>query len=468
MFDNEYLAKFLEYGEKAGAEYVEIRFQDKYLANYQYRDGDLISSTGSRQGINVRVLVDGSWGQSSTSIMDDDHISKSVKNAVSMASTTSVQKNKKVKLAEVDIHDDHVISPRIKHLNDMPVEDKMNMIIKAAEYKKDYPDVKSLNIIYNEIIDKRIVVTNEGTRVSWEDMKPTVITYAVAIDKTSGKMGVGYESWCHTMGLELLELHPLDNMVNSSANKAISLSKSPIIPGGMTNVLLDTQMVGVLAHEAVGHTAEADLVQMGSFTKGKIGEKVCDEQITMIDSPVKKGSAWMGSGWLPYDDEGVKGVDVNLITDGVMTGYMTNRAFAAEMDVPATGNARAYLFSDEPIVRMRNTYIQPGSFSMDELYEVVGDGYLLRTLQNGQADSSGEFMFGAVEAYKIKNGELTDELYQNPVLTGNAFETLSNILGVGKDFELTLGAGFCGKEQPAKVDAGGPFIAMKAMIAGGK
>ncbi|MHA1802315.1 MAG: metallopeptidase TldD-related protein, partial [Candidatus Heimdallarchaeaceae archaeon] len=82
--------------------------------------------------------------------------------------------------------------------------------------------------------------------------------------------------------------------------------------------------------------------------------------------------------------------------------------------------------------------------------------------------SSGEFMFGAVEGYTIKNGELTEELFQNPVVTGNAFEVLSNILGVGKDFEINLGAGFCGKEQPAKVDAGGPYVALKAMLAGGK
>ncbi|MCG3224825.1 MAG: TldD/PmbA family protein, partial [Candidatus Heimdallarchaeota archaeon] len=126
------------------------------------------------------------------------------------------------------------------------------------------------------------------------------------------------------------------------------------------------------------------------------------------------------------------------------------------------------LFSDEPIVRMRNTYFEAGELSMDELYESIGEGYLLGTLQNGQADSSGEFMFGAVEGYTIKNGELTEELFQNPVVTGNAFEVLSNILGVGKDFEINLGAGFCGKEQPAKVDAGGPYIALKAMLAGGK
>lgn len=465
--DKDFLVQGLDHGEDLGAGYVEIRYQDKYLANYQYKDNDISSTTGSRVGFNVRALVDGSWGQTSTSIISKESLLETVKSAVTLAKNSASSKDRKIELAEIKVAEDHLVSPRVKHLRDLSVEDKLKQMIEASKVQADYKLVKSLIINLNEVVDKRIIVTNEGTRVSWEDMKPTLMAYAVAINE-EGKMGVGFTSWAHTMGLEFFDLHPMDQIAREAAEKATKLANAPIVPGGMANVLLGPQMVGVLAHEAVGHTAEADLVSMGSFTQGKLGQKVADEQITMVDAPFKKGSKWMGAGWLPYDDEGVKGQEVKLIENGVMTGYMTNRAFAAEMGIPATGNARAYTFQDEPIVRMRNTYIEPRDMSFDELYEAVGEGYLLRTLQNGQADSTGEFMFGAVEAYKIEKGELTDELYQNPVLTGNAFEVLSNILGVGKDFELTLGAGFCGKEQPAKVDAGGPYVALKAMLAGGK
>ncbi|MCY3412729.1 MAG: TldD/PmbA family protein [Candidatus Heimdallarchaeota archaeon] len=463
--DKDFLVQGLDNDQ--GCEYLEIRYQDKYDANYQFKDKDISSTTGSREGISVRALYKGSWGQTSTSITTKESLMETVDKAVKLAKNSASFKESKITLAEIKIYEDHLISPRIKSLMDWSVEEKLKGILDAAKVQKDYELVRSLMINYNEVIDNRIVVTNEGTRISWEDMKPTLMAYGVAIDKQTGKMGVGYSSWAHTMGLEFFDLHPIAQLAEEAAQKATKLAQAPIIPGGMTNVLLGPQMVGVLAHEAVGHTAEADLVQMGSFTKDKIGEKVCDENITMIDSPTKHGSKWMGAGWVPYDDEGVKGTEVKLITNGVMTGYMNNRAFAGEMGMEATGNARAYTFIDEPIVRMRNTYIEPGDMSYEELYEAVGEGYLLKTLQNGQADSNGEYMFGAVEAYKIEKGELTDQLFQNPVLTGNAFETLSNIIGIGKDFELTLGAGFCGKEQPAKVDAGGPFIALKAMLAGG-
>jgi TldD protein len=312
--------------------------------------------------------------------------------------------------------------------------------------------VKSYTINYNEIIDKRITVTNEGTRVSWEDM---------------GKMASGYTSWAHTCGAEFFDLHPIDEVMRSSAEKATRLVKASLPPSGVTKLLLDHQLVGILAHEAIGHTAEADLVLAGSFTQGKLGQKVCDDRISLVDSPTLRGSNWEGSGWLPFDDEGVKGKKTYIIKEGVLTNYMTNREYAAELGVKATGNARAFTFMDEPIVRMRNTYIESGDMSMEELYEAIGNGFMLSSLQNGQADSSSEFMLGAVECFAIKNGELTEELYQNPVVSGNAFEVLNNIIGVGKDFDVNVGQGICGKEQPAKVDAGGPHLAIRAMLSGG-
>ena len=465
FYDKDLLLKGLDEGEKLGAEYVEFRYQDKYLANFMYRDGELTSTTGSREGICVRVLVDGSWGLAATSQTGKESISKSVKNAVKMAKGSSSHKDSKISLAEVDIIEDEAISPRKIHLKDISVEEKLQRLIDSSKVVKNYEFVKSYMINYNEVIDKRIVVTNEGTNVQWEDMKPTVIAYCVAIQE--GKMASGYTSWSHTCGAEFFDLHPLSQIMDESADKATRLVKASLPPSGVASLLLDHQLVGVLAHEAVGHTAEADLVQAGSFTKGKLGQKVCDERINLVDSPTLKGSNWEGSGWLPFDDEGVKGKKTYIIKDGIMNSYMTNRAFAAELGVDATGNARAYTFRDEPIVRMRNTYIEAGDMSLDELYEAIGEGFFLCSLQNGQADSSSEFMFGAVECYAIKNGELTEKLYQNPVLTGNAFEVLSNVIGIGNNFDTNLGAGFCGKEQPAKVDAGGPFLAVKAMLAGG-
>ena len=71
-----------------------------------------------------------------------------------------------------------------------------------------------------------------------------------------------------------------------------------------------------------------------------------------------------------------------------------------------TGNARAYTFSDEPLVRMRNTAIRPGTGKLEDMIGSIDHGYYLKRSTNGQADSTSEFMFGVTQGYEIRNGIL--------------------------------------------------------------
>jgi TldD protein len=74
-------------------------------------------------------------------------------------------------------------------------------------------------------------------------------------------------------------------------------------------------------------------------------------------------------------------------------------------------------------------------------------------------------MFGVREAYRIKDGKL-GPLLRGVNISGTAFEVLQTVDAVGKDFMWDLGAGHCGKGQPAKVDAGGPWLSCTAILGG--
>jgi hypothetical protein len=67
------------------------------------------------------------------------------------------------------------------------------------------------------------------------------------------------------------------------------------------------------------------------------------------------------------DDEGTPAEDVTLIEKGVLVGYMNNRETAQHFGQSALGNARAYSFSDEPIIRMRNTAMLPGKSKVEDM-----------------------------------------------------------------------------------------------------
>jgi TldD protein len=217
-------------------------------------------------------------------------------------------------------------------------------------------------------------------------------------------------------------------------------------------------------HEAIGHTVEADFVQAGSVAAGKLGRRVGSELVTLCDSGTSEFYDGAG-GTIPVDDEGVLARKATIIENGILTSYLHNRESAAKFGIEPTGNARAWEYSDQPLIRMRNTYLEPGATTLAEMIATTKDGYLLDGPRNGQADATGEFMFGVQEARRIRDGKLA-ELVRGVTITGIAFEVMQTVDAVSNEFRWDLGSGYCGKGQPAKVDAGGPYIRCTALLGG--
>ena len=173
-----------------------------------------------------------------------------------------------------------------------------------------------------------------------------------------------------------------------------------------------------------------------------------------------------GLGVVPVyaDDEGTPARDVMLIERGVLRGFMHSRETAARMGLAPTGNARAYAPDDEPLVRMRNTAILPGSSTMAQMIEGVDDGYLLLKTGNGQADSTTEFMFGVELGYEIRGGKVGRAI-RSTTVSGSALKVLQSVDAVGREMEWSCN-GYCGKKQPMVVSVGGPALRALAHLGG--
>ncbi len=232
---------------------------------------------------------------------------------------------------------------------------------------------------------------------------------------------------------------------------------------GMKTVVLGGIMTGMLSHEAVGHTVEADLVLGGSVAGPCLRKQVASEKVNLTDFA---HTAFGKRCPLPVfvDDEGTPAVDVPLIENGILTGYMNNRESAEQFGMAPGGNARAWLFSDEPLIRMRNTSIHPGSDKLEDMIASIDDGYYLIDSGNGQADTTGEFMFGVTMGYEIKKGKLGKALLDTTI-SGVAFDMLKTVDMVG-DEVVWSSSGFCGKKQRMPVGMGGPALRCKVMIGG--
>jgi len=460
------LAERIEKVVHSSPHWAEARYHRRETQLLQVQKG-LVKQVKSSltAGVGVRVLVDGAWGFASTSDTSAAALEKALKQAVSCAKSISLLKKATLKkLPETKLARGEFKLDGYDDLRQMTLEQKLSAVLRAEEQtRRRSTAIQTATCVYNEMFEDKIVVTSDGASAISQLARNEFRLSAVAAQ--DGEMAEGHHNIGKTGAWEcLFRNESADQMSESTVKLAVDLLKAPKLHGGLTTLILSPAIVGLLSHEAIGHTVEADFVLSGSVAQGKLGKSVASPLVTMYDGGVVEGSPDAG-GALLVDDEGVPTTRTEIIKDGILNSYLHNRESAALYGVAPTGNGRAWLYNSEPLIRMRNTYVAPGKDSIEDIIASTPDGYLVDGPLGGQADATGEFMFGAQKVLRIENGKIT-KLYRGATVSGQAFEVLSTVDAVSREFKLDLGSGYCGKGQPAKVDAGGPYIRCKAVIGG--
>jgi TldD protein len=194
-----------------------------------------------------------------------------------------------------------------------------------------------------------------------------------------------------------------------------------------------------------------------------LGREVGVPDLTIVDD----GSRGTLLGTHAYDDEGTPTGRTELVREGVLVGHLHSLETAGRMDARPTGNARALGRHHRPIVRMTNTYVEGGSTPFADLVADVDDGLYACSAFGGQTMME-MFTFSAAYGYRIRGGEV-GELVRDVVLTGNVFETLHRIDGLGDDFQMIERGGGCGKggQSPLPVTFGAPHVRIRDVVVGG-
>ena len=327
-----------------------------------------------------------------------------------------------------------------------------------------YPDLTSRAVVYTEDSMDKIIYTSDA--YSGHVVNPRAHMYIIMNSETKDGVPVeisdafgGYGSFADHFS----DISVLYEGIEQIYQRLMDKKEGVYAEAGYKTVILGGMMGGMLAHEAVGHTVEADLVRGGSVAGPNLNKRVASDLVSLVDFAHTYEEKPVA---LPVylDDEGTKAEDAILIQNGILTGYMNDRESAAEYGMKPAGNARAWGFSDEPLIRMRNTCVLPGKNTFEEMLSSIDDGYYLIQSGNGQADLTGEFMFGVTCGYEIKNGKLGRALLDTTV-TGVAFDMLKTVDMVSNEVQWST-SGTCGKKQAMAVSMGGPLMRCKIMIGG--
>jgi len=210
-----------------------------------------------------------------------------------------------------------------------------------------------------------------------------------------------------------------------AARLAVSALKPKKVETKSCNVILTQFALQELLYYTLINAVKADYVQRNqSAFKGKIGERVASEIVTVYDDGLCSGGlrTWR------FDDEGVPQQKTLIIENGILQGFLYDNYTARKEQRESTGNAARAGYLSTPDVEATNFHLVSGNKSPEEIVNEVDEGLLVYYLQGAHSSNpaSGEFSVVATPAWKIRNGEITHAT-KGVMLAGNIFQVLKNI-----------------------------------------
>ena len=437
------------------ARLIEVRIEEGEGTHIRYR-GKELDEIGHTTGIGgcIRALA-GGWGFASFNGLEG--LKEKVATAVRNAHLVS---DKGINLAPVDPVVDLVPPLVRKDPLAISLQDKKALLDQYVDIIWSVPQITTSTIGYGDGRRKRVFATSEGTYIQQEKIDVSLRLNAMARD--GGDVQQSGLSLGSNGDFSFVE--HLHKDAGELAQRAVDLIKAPQVKGGEYTVVLDPILAGVFIHEAFGHLSEADHVYEDQRLRDmmKMGRRFGGSHINVVDGaavPSLRGS-------YKYDDEGVPSTRTSLLKEGVLVGRLHSRETAATMEETPTGNARAISSQFPPIVRMTNTFIEPGLATFEDIISDIKEGLYVCNWYGGMT-SMEQFTFSAGEAYAIRNGKV-EELMRPVLLSGNLFTTMENLDAIANDLDMNQGGG-CGKggQSPLPVSNGSPHIRIQKCLIGG-
>lgn len=439
-----------------GAQFSDIRLESSEGTSISTKDGITKINSSNELGAGIRAFLDGAWGFAYTTQVDRKGLLNCAERAVSLAKAVFARAEKFS--IDVPVFED-AVTPTVQQLpTHVSIADKLNYVLHQEQEAKETDDrINSTEIGYSDLVLRKIIANSEGTYI--DETAVRSIARAMIFAKEGALRQSGYKARGDSKGFELFSDDA--DIGRIAASQAVSLLDAKPAPSGQFEAMLDPSLSGVFAHEAFGHAAEADAIISGtSILAGKLNHKIGSEAVSIVDDP-----SLQSYGYLAYDDEGIQTRRKVLMERGILQSYLTDVETGSRLGLGSNGSARAQRYDDPPIVRMSNTFFEPGDYTFDELLDGFSGIYFVGWQYGYTTPTTGMLTFKSREAYVVEHGELRDHL-RDAALSAMTLEVLHNISAIGQT--LTFEPGTCGKGgQMTPNTTGGAYMRVSNVVVGG-
>lgn len=443
-----------------GGDYADLFFEHRITNTLGLEDGKVNRAYSNVDyGMGVRVLKGDQTGFAYTETTTLSDMLKVAGTAATIASNPAAYRDAKV--YEKTLPDYYNIS---RKWEDTSVENKI-------------PFVQQLNDRIFELDEKvtkaRVSLQDETAYVMFfnseglltHDYRPLANFSIVCVMEKDGQLETDSSRRSFRTGFEWLGDDLIDELAREAVEKTNFLFGATRPKAGELPVVLGAGGSGILLHEAMGHSFEADFNRKGeSIFSDQMGKSIAADFINIIED----GTIAHNRGSLNVDDEGSDVKKVYLVKDGVLESYIHDRISSSFYGVEPTGNGRRQSFRFAPLPRMRITYMEPGPHSREDIISSVDYGVYVDNFSNGQVNiGAGDFTFFVKSGYLIENGELTRPIKDINII-GNGPQALADITMAAGDYKTDDGTWMCGKGgQSVPVTMGLPTVLVKKLTVGG-
>ena len=450
----------------SGGDFADLYFEYRSGADFAMEEGRVRTvGRGVTVGLGVRVLRGDATGYAYTEELSDERMVDAARTAAQIASGGGAPAPVEIKRLELPS-----FYPIERSSLDLTGAEKVALLRRAdAAARAADPRIVRVEASLSEEWREVLVVSSDGHFA--RDHQPMIRfgVSAVAEDGTgpTKQRQAGRSGGAGRFGLEYF-LRPgqsPEEHGREAARLAIAMLHAVEAPAGPMEVVLGAGESGILLHEAVGHGLEADFnrKKTSNYTD-QLGKAVASPLCTLVDD----GTVGHARGSINVDDEGNPGRRNVLIENGVLVGYMQDRLSSKHFGVTPSGNGRRQSFRHEPLPRMTNTFLSPGTDDPADIIRSVKRGVYAKHFSGGQVNiSNGDFVFSLTESYLIEDGRVTAPL-KGVTLIGNGPDVLRKVTMLGHDFKLSDGTWTCGKDgQSVPVGIGTPTLKISEITVGG-
>ncbi len=448
---------------RRGVTYADVRAIDSREREVSTKNGKPanLSSTES-QGVGIRVLANGSWGFAATDDLSPAGLEAAASLALEIARAGAFARLNDVRLAPEEKYEAVWHAPMQVDPFTIPVDRNLAVLLALDAELRHTPGINLAEASLHFDKQRQVFASTLGS----------------VIDQTRCLSGAGFSATCYKggelqkrsfpnsfggqyqlKGYELIDELDLLAAAPRIAEEAVALHSAEQCPEGESDLILDSSQLALQIHESIGHPIELDRVLgseanyagMSFLTLDQLNHlRYGSELVNVVcDARLEHGP---GLGTFAFDDEGVPAQGNPIIREGQFVGYMTSRETAAAVGATrSNGCMRADGWARLPLIRMTNVSLQPGTQSLEEVFDVDRGIYMETNRSWSIDDKRYNFQFGCEIAWEIRNGK-RGRMFKNPSYSGISTEFWNACAAIsGREHWTLWGVPNCGKGQPEQI-----------------